>query len=107
MTLFQRHCSDETLICHLDGELPFYAKAPVHRHLERCWQCRLRLSEIEAQVLAATRAMKDDAFPGPQRMADARAQFLSQADRIAAEVFQARRGPAWIPGRPRPPSPRP
>ena len=99
MTLFQRHCSDETLICHLDGELPFYAKTPVRRHLERCWQCRLRLSEIESQVMAATRAMENDAFPGPQRIAEAQSRFLSRADRIAQEVFQARPQPAWPVGR--------
>ena len=99
MTPFQRHCSDDTLICHLDGELPFYAKTPVRRHLERCWQCRLRLSEIERQALAATRAMEADAFPGPHRIAAARERFLSQADRIAAEELDVRprttRAPGW------------
>ncbi len=103
-TLFQRHCNDESLISHLDGELPFYRRARVRRHLEECWQCRLRLSEIEAQVLAVTRAMQEDAFPGPQRIADARLRFLARADAIADEVLERRvrrvrafgwRGLAW------------
>ena len=88
---FQRHCSDETLISHLDGELAFYAKGPVRRHLERCWSCRLRLSEIETQVLATTRALNEDVFPGPERIAAARLRFLNQADRIADEILARRR----------------
>jgi anti-sigma factor RsiW len=97
---FQRHCSDETLISHLDGELPFYARTPVRRHLERCWRCRLRLSEVESQVLSVTRAMERDIFPGPERAAEARLSFLRQADRIADEVFcrQAAKR-RFVPGR--------
>ncbi len=92
-TLFQRHCSDESLICHLDGELPFYRRRGVRLHLQKCWQCRLRLSEIESQVLEATRSMQQDAFPGPQRIAEARMKFLASADAVAEEVFGARKRP--------------
>ncbi len=90
-TLFQRHCSDEALICHLDGELPFYKRRSVRLHLHKCWKCRLRLSEIETQVLEATRSMQQDAFPGPQRTAEARLKFLASADSVAEQVFGARK----------------
>lgn len=95
---FQKHCSDERLIAHLDGELPFYRRARVQKHLAECWQCRLRLSEIERQVLETTRAMADDPFPGPGRVAAARERFLQQADQVAERVFRAqrpRRVAAW------------
>jgi anti-sigma-K factor RskA len=88
---FQKHCSDERLIAHLDGELPFYRRARVQKHLAACWQCRLRLSEIERQVLETTRAMEEDPFPGPDRVAAAREQFLDRADQTAERVFRARR----------------
>ncbi len=95
-TLFQRHCNDESLISHLDGELRFYRRAGVRKHLEQCPQCRLRLGEIEAQVLRATRALEEDAFPGPQRIDEARRRFLSRADAIAEEVFRARTRPRRV-----------
>ncbi len=92
--LFERHCSDESLISHLDGELPFYRRGIVRRHLETCWQCRLRLSEIEKQVLETARAMERDAFPAPERVAAARLRFLGRSDAIAEEIFRARPRPA-------------
>ncbi len=99
-TIFQRHCSDESLISHLDGELPFYRRASVRRHLEKCWQCRLRFSELADQVLEATRAMKEDSFPGADRIAAARIRFLASANRMAAEVLSKER-PARSAGLPR------
>jgi hypothetical protein len=83
--LFRKHFSDECLIAHLDGELPFYRRPLVRRHLAACWPCRLRLDEIEKQVLAVTRAMEKDAFPGPDRVVDARLRFLRAAEKIDAE----------------------
>lgn len=93
-TLFERHCSDESLIAHLDGELPFYRREIVRRHVEKCWRCRLRLSEIEEQVLETARAMERDSFPGPGRVAAARLRFLDRADAVAEGVFRARLRPA-------------
>jgi hypothetical protein len=90
VTRFQRHCSDESLLAHLDGELPFYRQRGVHRHMEKCWQCRLRRAEIEQQILQVTRAAVTDIFPGPERIARARAQFLNRAGGVAAEVFASR-----------------
>ena len=91
-TFLQRHCSDECLIAHLDGELPFYRRRLVRRHLASCWQCRLRLSEIEKQVFQVTHGMEEDSFPGPQGIVDARLRFQRAADQIAAEVATSRPG---------------
>ena len=89
-TRFQRHCSDESLLAHLDGELPFYRRPGVDRHIEKCWQCRLRRAEMEQQIFEVTRAAGMDTFPGPERIARAREQFLNRADALAAQVFATR-----------------
>ena len=89
-TLFKNHFSDECLISHLDGELPFYRRVPVNRHLAQCWQCRLRLKEIEKQVLELTQAMREDTFPGSQRLVEARLKFLREAEEIAEEAPPAK-----------------
>jgi hypothetical protein len=71
----------------------------VSRHLHDCWHCRLRLSEIESQVLRATRALQQDAFPGPERIVQARLKFERQADTIAAEFLRPRhavRSRGWM-----------
>ncbi|MEW5977306.1 MAG: hypothetical protein AB1898_16065 [Acidobacteriota bacterium] len=46
----QRHCTDEQLLAHADGELRRLAGLWVARHLKSCWECRRRLGELEAEV---------------------------------------------------------
>ena len=96
VTRFQKHCSDESLIAHLDGELPFYRRSGVQKHLENCWQCRARLDEIDQQALAMTRAMAADVFPGPERIAHAREVFLARADAIADEMLNRPRAARFL-----------
>jgi hypothetical protein len=69
--------------------LSLIGRFSVPRHLQGCWQCRLRLDEIEREVLEVTRELREDAFSGPQRYVDAQLQFLDRADAVAKEVFAA------------------
>jgi hypothetical protein len=80
-------------MAYLDGELLFYQRFTVRRHIQACWECRLRLDEIERQVLEFTRAIKEDTFPGGHRWVDARLGFLARANILAGEVFAASRKP--------------
>jgi hypothetical protein len=77
--IFQRHCNDELLIAHLDGELSDRAGRFVQAHLKACWQCRAHLAELEEQVIALATAMEDHTFPAPDRIAAARSHFAEWA----------------------------
>ena len=46
----RNHYSDEDLLSHLDGEISKSKKEIVTRHLENCWLCRTRQSELEVQI---------------------------------------------------------
>jgi len=56
---FRKHCTDEQLLGHLDGELSRIAESSVERHLKCCWDCRRRRGELEEQVQAVSRVLKD------------------------------------------------
>ena len=71
----QRHSTDEELIAKLDGELGLLASSFVHQHLQACWQCRARMRELEDQALRIARAVSNDTFPGPDRVAFAIRRF--------------------------------
>jgi hypothetical protein len=46
----RKHCTDEQLLGHLDGELAPWLERSVARHLRSCWECRRPLSELEVQI---------------------------------------------------------
>src|ERR1035437_625273 len=73
---FRKHCSDELLLGHLDGELWFRRGAMVRIHLKACWECRGRLMELEEQAQAVVKALADPQFPGAERIDEARYKFL-------------------------------
>jgi RNA polymerase sigma-70 factor (ECF subfamily) len=43
------------LVAHADGELPFWKRRSVRIHLENCWRCRARMSDLEARAEAVAR----------------------------------------------------
>ena len=71
------HCSDESLVAHLDGELSLWKDKAVHKHVQTCWECRRRLAEFEQEMMAVTEAADGYAFPGPQRIVAARMRFFA------------------------------
>jgi hypothetical protein len=68
----RRHCSDEVLIAHADGELTLFWRRRVRSHLNQCWQCRARLSELEGQAELLSRAFQEDLVLPPERLIAAR-----------------------------------
>ncbi|MEN6537138.1 MAG: hypothetical protein ABFD60_02195 [Bryobacteraceae bacterium] len=81
----QRHCSDETLLAHADGELSPLGRWIVVRHLNKCWQCRARLEELDGQALALARVLDEMPYLGPEHMAEARARLLFGQDELERE----------------------
>lgn len=55
----QKHCTDEQLLGHLDGELSRWLEHSVQRHLKCCWECRRQLSELEEQIRSVSRLLRD------------------------------------------------
>jgi len=94
----QRHCSDEDLLAHRDGELPRWAARRVSRHLNACWECRSRAWELEQQAHAVMRAAAET-FPGPEHIVEAKRRFLewkTEYERQGANSAPARRrAPLW------------
>lgn len=76
-TAFRRHCSDETLLGYLDGELSRPTAAAVKRHLEACWECRTNLVDLQEGVQTIARALYNDSFLDPGQVAKARSRFLA------------------------------
>jgi hypothetical protein len=79
--MLPRHCSDEQLLAHLDGELSRRRQRKVRTHLARCWECRGRLAELEERVRWLTKAFEKQTFPGEDRLANARSRFERNAHR--------------------------
>ena len=48
--LIPPHLQDTELIAHLDGELARSDRQRVRSHLESCWDCRTRLSSLQASI---------------------------------------------------------
>jgi hypothetical protein len=60
-----RHFSDPELLAYLDGELSWWRRFRVRRHIEGCWTCRSRLHEQEHQILRLTKHINAWEYPGP------------------------------------------
>jgi anti-sigma factor RsiW len=64
--LVPQHLEEDVLVAFLDGELLDGERVEAANHLERCWECRSRLSAIEASIeifLRARRALLPDELP--------------------------------------------
>ena len=79
---FPRHCSDEDLIAYLDGELSGIRRYTTRTHMQRCWKCRVQLSELEQDVVLVTKAAGNAAYPNPERVARAERNFFAWAESI-------------------------
>lgn len=90
-----RHFSDPELLSSLDGELGWWQYFGLKVHLFRCWECRARNAELEAQAHRLSRVLRQDSFPGTRRVADARAAFDSW--RWQLEQQQAQTGRRNLP----------
>ncbi|MCE5309056.1 MAG: hypothetical protein LLG20_15560 [Acidobacteriales bacterium] len=73
----QRHCSDDALLAHADGELSPLVNRIVMCHLKQCWQCRARLEELEVQAHALARTLHEVPLFSAEHIAQVRARLLS------------------------------
>ena len=71
----QRHYTDGELLAFLDGEVGRIGRWRIQLHLFRCWDCRGSVAEIEGQAHRFAQALRNDSFPGPERLAEARERF--------------------------------
>jgi anti-sigma factor RsiW len=71
-TIFRKHCTEDVLLAHLDGELPVPVDMHVRRHLLSCWKCRARLAEVESQIVELARLFKEEPLLDPSRVVDGR-----------------------------------
>jgi hypothetical protein len=86
--LFRRHCSDETLLAHMDGELSI-RRAGVNRHLRTCWLCRARMAKIEEQAQSLATAFEEQTFPGPRRIVEAQGRFWARVEQYERSLSPA------------------
>lgn len=91
-----KHFSDAELLGFLDGEVSHLRRWLVQLRLFRCWECRGRKDELEAQAHRFARALRNDVFPGPGRVADARTRFEIWRREADVPVTQAAFQRSWI-----------
>ena len=84
--MFQKHCSNEQLLSHLDGELAPRAEEAVREHLRQCWSCRRRAGELEDTVRAISQTAHETDYPGPLWVAETKLRIAEGRERIDREL---------------------
>jgi hypothetical protein len=59
------HPDDEELLLYLDGEVDGSAAEATRRHLDSCWTCRMRASNIQAAIIEYARERERSGVPNP------------------------------------------
>src|SRR5580704_183016 len=59
------HPQDDELLLYIDGELESAAAESTRSHLDACWTCRMRASNIQATILEYARERGRSLIPGP------------------------------------------
>jgi hypothetical protein len=85
------HLSDEELLAFADGELKSSHAAHVNSHLEACWSCRVRRTELEGTIASFVKAQRETLDPMIPPAAGPRALIKMRL----AEVARAPRQPRW------------
>ncbi len=80
-----RHCSDERLLAHLDGESGFLDQWRTRTHLRSCWECRARLIEIGEETAELVRLGRLEKAQWEERARAAKRDFLARVHREASE----------------------
>ena len=81
------HLQDSDLIAHLDGELSRSDRQRVGSHLESCWECRSRLTGLQASIEKLIEFRKKLRPPSAYGTDEMRVeQFRSRLTRHAAET---------------------
>lgn len=89
------HLSDQDLLLVADGEAPERRAAEVRAHLEACWKCRARMTQIEKTIVdfvqAHARGAEHELPPsaGPRALLSARMAELAQTSGNRWEAFHS------------------
>ncbi|SRR5579883_297554 len=88
----QAHISDQDLVLFADGELSAKRGNHIRNHLAACWQCRVRMAEIDKAVADFVGLHQEGPEPppiaGPHAMLKARlAEAAAENDARLAERF--------------------
>src|SRR5258708_7262832 len=62
-TVIPRHIEEERLIAFLDGETETESQHEMQAHLESCWDCRSRLSNVERSIENFLQLRQDKLMP--------------------------------------------
>jgi hypothetical protein len=85
------HLSDQSLLLAADGELPNRRAAHVRAHLAACWDCRVRMAEIETTIADYVRASRLAIDPHLLPLDRSRALVRARLDDLA----QYSQSPRW------------
>ncbi len=58
------HYSDPELLAYVDGELSWWRRIRVRRHLEVCWKCRSRAHAQQEEIVRLTESLETWEYPG-------------------------------------------
>jgi hypothetical protein len=87
------HIPDQDLLRAADGELSSRREAEVRAHLTACWQCRTRLTEIEASIADVVHLYRSSDAPLPP-VEGPRALLKAQLATLSAGNAEPR--PFWL-----------
>jgi hypothetical protein len=97
-----KHVTDEEMLLAADGELAGRREAEVRRHLAECWECRVRMAEMEGAIgdfVRAHHAELDGRIPeidGPRRMLAARLAEAAREGEVRRGFGSWRLGWAFV-----------
>jgi hypothetical protein len=77
------HPRDEEILSFLDGELLAPRSAEVQAHLAACWNCRVRLAELEQTITEFTRGYHESLNPQLPAVAGSRALLKARLVEMA------------------------
>src|SRR5206468_819892 len=63
--LVPAHIDDERLIAFLDGEVDDTSGREIQEHLESCWDCRIRLGNVELSIKNFFKFRNHELLPPP------------------------------------------
>ena len=92
-----RHPDTPRLLAWIDRELSLWRSWHVGRHVKRCWQCRTRVSELEAAIGGVAQRLQPAELSSVE-LAKARWRFREAAAELEASLAPARqqRPPALL-----------
>src|SRR5260221_3064615 len=62
-TVVLKHIEDERLVAFLDGEMDAGSHTEIRGHLESCWDCRCRLSNVERSIEKFLKLRQEELLP--------------------------------------------